>query len=62
MGKSVRGSRLFLIAANWSSQRNGEASSVVLNIFNASAEVYINLLYNTKMFSLTKETGSSLKL
>jgi hypothetical protein len=29
VGKSVRGSRLFMSAANWTTQRNGKASSVV---------------------------------
>ena len=40
----MRGSRLFLSGANWSAQRNGEANSVVFNMFNASAQVYVNLL------------------
>jgi hypothetical protein len=43
MRKSVRGSRSFLSGANWTAQRNGEARTVVLNIFNANAQV-VNLL------------------
>ena len=40
----MRGSRLFLSGANWTAQRNGEASNVVFIMFNANAQVYINLL------------------
>ena len=44
MGKSVRGSRLCLSAANWMAQRNGKARRVVSNIFNTDDQVYMNLL------------------
>ena len=44
MGKSVRGSHLFLIGSNWTAQRNGKANSVVFNFFNTNAQVYINLV------------------
>jgi hypothetical protein len=43
-GKSVRGSRLFLRAAKRMVQSNGKASSVIFNIINTNAQVYINLL------------------
>jgi len=44
VGISVRGSRLSLSGANWTAQRNGEASIAAFSMFNASAQVYINLL------------------
>jgi len=43
VGKSVRGGRLFLSGANWTAQRNGDASIVAFNMFNASAQVYIKV-------------------
>jgi hypothetical protein len=55
----VRGGRLFLSVANGTSQRNGKVSRVVFNIFNTTAQIYINLLENTKMFNLTEETEPS---
>jgi hypothetical protein len=42
-GENVRGSRLFVSGANWTAQRNGDSSSVVFNIFNAIAQVYIKM-------------------
>ena len=49
-GKSVRGSRLFLSAANWTAQRNGKASCVVFSICNTNVQVCINLLHASQSF------------